>query len=113
MKRLLERLSWKLRRLNFKLAIGYVTYNGAGSDFELAILRIDNSKFDSYSLLRFDFRLPNKTTTRVFVVDNWDLFFINTPLNRHYLKLVDKELWNRRYLTRWDRIKLVILSKIL
>ena len=107
----LEKISWKTRRVSFKFALGYVTYDAG--EFELNLLRIDTGRFTTYSLFKFECRLPNKTTVKRFTVDNWDLFFLKTPLRKYYLHLVDKELWNRYYLTRWERFALSVLSRIL
>jgi len=107
----LEKVSWKTRRISFKFVLGYVTYDTGM--LEINLLRIDTDRFITYSLFKFECRLPNKTTVKRFTVDNWDLLFLKTPLRSYYLYLVDKELWNRYYLTRWEKFVLSILSRIL
>jgi hypothetical protein len=55
--------------------------------------------------------LPNKTYVKRFVVDHWDFLFLRHSLYKEFERLIDKELWTRRGLTKMDRLKMRILRK--
>jgi hypothetical protein len=57
--------------------------------------------------------LPNKTTTKFFYVNAWDILFIKNYLFNLHEKLSDKDLWNVKGMSFWDKFKLKILDKIL
>jgi hypothetical protein len=55
--------------------------------------------------------LPNKTYVKRFVVDHWDFLFLRHSLYKKFERLIDKELWTKRGLTKMDRLKMRILRK--
>jgi hypothetical protein len=109
--RFLEKVSWKLHRVSFKVSLFTVGYYGDSSSFNFRVLTILNKLHES-SLLSLSFRLPNKTYVKRFVVDHWDFLFLRHYLYKKYDSLVDKALWTRDRITKMDNIKLKVLSKL-
>jgi hypothetical protein len=106
----LEKVSWKLHRVSFKISLLTIGYYGDSSSFNFRVLTILNKLHES-SLLSLSFRLPNKTYVKRFVVDHWDFLFLRSPLYKKFESLIDKELWTVRGLTKMDRLKMRILRK--
>jgi hypothetical protein len=106
----LEKVSWKLHRVSFKVTLFSIGYYGDSSAFNFRFFTVLN-KLHEGSLLAFSFRLPNKTYVKRFVVDHWDFLFLRHSLYKEFERLIDKELWTRRGLTKMDRLKMRILRK--
>lgn len=111
MKKLLQKIAWKTRRFNTKISLLnlYLHDNQATWGFNLLSL---NLNFKTYSLLRFEFRLPNGANVRRFTIDNWDILFLSTILWREYNRLSEYYLWSRLDAQGWDKIKLNLLEKL-
>ena len=109
--RFLEKVSWKLHRVSFKVSLFTVGYYGDSSSFNFRVLTILNKLHES-SLLSLSFRLPNKTYVKRFVVDHWDFLFLRRPLYKKYESLIDKELWTVRGLTKTEEFTRKVLSKL-
>ena len=109
--RFLEKVSWKLHRVSFKVSLFTIGYYGDSSSFNFRVFTILN-KLQESSLLSFSCRLPNKTYVKRFVVDHWDFLFLRHYLYKKYDSLVDKALWTRDRITKMDNIKLKVLSKL-
>jgi hypothetical protein len=112
MQRFLEKISWKLRRVEITFCPMCLNWSGGWSYFTFSICKIQYS-LRSYSLFEIAFRLPNKTTTKSFYVNAWDILFIKNYLFNLHEKLSDQDLWNVRGMSSWDKFKLKILDKIL
>jgi hypothetical protein len=107
----LEKVSWKLHRVNFKVSLFTIGYYGDASVFNFRVFTVLN-KLQESSLLSFSFRLPNKTYVKRFVVDHWDFLFLRHYLYKKYDSLIDKALWTRDGVTKMDNIKLKVLRKL-
>jgi hypothetical protein len=107
----LEKVSWKLHRVSFKVSLFTIGYYGDASVFNFRVFTVLN-KLQESSLLSFSFRLPNKTYVKRFVIDHWDFLFLRHYLYKKYDSLIDKELWTRKGITKIDNIKLKILRKL-
>jgi hypothetical protein len=107
----LEKVSWKLHRVSFKVSLFTIGYYGDSSSFNFRVFTILN-KLQESSLLSFSFRLPNKTNVKRFVVDHWDFLFLRHYLYKKYDSLIDKELWTIKGTTKIDNIKLKVLRKL-
>jgi hypothetical protein len=107
----LEKVSWKLHRVSFKVSLFTIGYYGDASVFNFRVFTVLN-KLQESSLLSFSFRLPNKTYVKRFVIDHWDFLFLRHYLYKKYDSLVDKALWTRDRITKMDNIKLKVLSKL-
>jgi hypothetical protein len=107
----LEKVSWKLHRVSFKVSLFTIGYNGDASVFNFRVFTVLN-KLQESSLLSFSFRLPNKTYVKRFVIDHWDFLFLRHYLYKKYDSLIDKALWTRDGITKMDSIKLKVLSKL-
>lgn len=108
---LLEKVSWKLYRVNFKFVLFSAKYDGSNSAASFAFFSI-TKRLRKSSLLAWSFRLPNKTNVKRFVTDRWDFLFLRNYLYGKYDSLIDKDLWSRKGMTRMDRIKFKILRKL-
>jgi hypothetical protein len=107
----LEKVSWKLHRVSFKVSLFNIGYYGDSSSFNFRVFTILN-KLQESSLLSLSFRLPNKTYVKRFVVDHWDFLFLRHYLYKKYDSLIDKALWTRDGVTKMDKIKLKVLRKL-
>jgi hypothetical protein len=107
----LEKVSWKLHRVRFKVNLFTIGYYGDSSSFNFRVFTVLN-KLKKSSLLSFSFRLPNKTNVKRFVVDHWDFLFLRHYLYKKYESLIDKALWTRDGVTKMDNIKIKFLSKL-
>ena len=108
---LLEKVSWKLHRVNFKFVLFSVKYDGSNSAGSFAFFTITN-RLRKSSLLAWSFRLPNKTNVKRFVTDRWDFLFLRNYLYKKFENLIDKELWTIKGLSKWETRKLRFLSKL-
>ena len=106
----LEKVSWKLHRVSFKISLFSIGYYGDASAFNFRFFTVLNKLHES-SLLAFSFRLPNKTYVKRFVIDHWDFLFLRNYLYKQYESLIDKELWTIRGMSKWDKLKMRILRK--
>lgn len=111
MNKLLEKISWKLHRVNFKIKLFTFKYDGGNSSCGFKVLSVVNRLKES-SLLSWSFRLPNKTNVKVFVTDHWDFLFLRNYLYKKYERLIEKELWTRRGLTKNENLARRLLSKL-
>lgn len=107
----LEKVSWKLHRVSFKVSLLTIGYYGDASVFNFRVFTVLN-KLQESSLLSFSFRLPNKTYVKRFVVDHWDFLFLRHSLYKKYDSLIDKDLWSRNGMTKMDRLKFKVLRKL-
>jgi hypothetical protein len=107
----LEKVSWKLHRVSFKVSLFTIGYYGDSSSFNFRFFTVLNKLHES-SLLAFAFRLPNKTHVKRFVVDHWDFLFLRRPLYKKYESLIDKELWSVRGFTKTEEFTRKVLSKL-
>jgi hypothetical protein len=112
MQRFLEKISWKFRRINIAFSPLHIDWSGVSSYFLFSIFKIQYN-LRSYSLFEITLRLPNKTTTKYFHVNSWDILFFRNYLFKLYESLSDKDLWNKKSMTSWDKFRLNILDKIL
>jgi hypothetical protein len=109
--RFLEKVSWKLHRVSFKVSLFTIGYYGDSSAFNFRVFTILNKLHES-SLLSFSFRLPNKTYVNRFVVDHWDFLFLRHPLYKKYESLIDKEFWSVRGINKTEEFTRRVLSKL-
>jgi hypothetical protein len=112
MQRFLEKISWKFRRINLCFCPLNINWSGGSSYFGFSIFKIVYN-LRSYSLFEIALRLPNKTTTKYFYINSWDILFLRNYLLKLCESLSDKDLWNKKSMTSWDKLKLKILNKIL
>jgi hypothetical protein len=111
MKKLLEKISWLTRKWNYTFQLFTLKINDDHNSWGFRFLTFDIN-LREHSLLAFECRLPNKTNVRVFTIDDWDFFFISYRIWLIYDELDDSRMWNPEGLSKWDGIKLRILSKI-
>lgn len=111
MKKILQKISWKTRRVNLKIELFNLYLHDNQGTWGFDVLDI-NLNFRRYSLLRFEFRLPNGANVRRFTVDNWDILFMSRFLWKEYDNLSDHYLWSGSDPEGWDKIKLDILEKL-
>ena len=64
-----------------------------------------------YSLLAFEFSLPNITGRSSFYVIDWDVLFLHRYLWKEYDNLSDSDIWGIKY-TGWNKFKLWFLGKV-
>lgn len=108
---LLQKISWKTRRWNFKIHILNIYLHDGNGSWGIDILTIVSNYYAS-SLFSIMFRLPNGAEIRNFTLDELDFFFLRSPIHKEYERLSENKLWGVG-LSRWDDFKLRILDKII
>ena len=111
MKKLLQKISWKTRKIRLTITFLKIYLHDQQETWGFNLLGI-NHDLREYSLLRFEFRLPNRTNIRRFTVDSWDFLYLSRPLWDEYDNLSDHYLWSMNDPEGWDKIKLNILGKL-
>ena len=112
MKKLLTRISWLTRRwgLSVNILSLYLHDNDNSWGFRLFEVKYN---FRFYSLLGVDFRLPNGAEVKYFVVDNFDIFFLNRPLTKWAMRYDENKLWSGvRQGTPINELKYKIITTI-
>lgn len=92
MKKLLRRISWETRRWNTQINVLKFYLHDNDSSWGFRLFEVVH-KFRSYTLLGIDFRFPNGAEVKYFVVDNFDIFFLNRPLNKWANKYDENKMW--------------------
>lgn len=110
MKKLLRRISWETRRWNLSVNILSLYLHDNDNSWGFRLFEVKH-EFRSYTLLGLDFRLPNGAEVKYFVVDNFDIFFLNRPLTKWAMKYDDDKMWGRGY-TKVDELKYKIITTI-
>jgi len=110
MEKLLQKISWKTRKIKFNVSLFDLYLHDSNESWGFRLLNFRRS-FTDYSLLKFEFRLPNGANIRRFSVDSWDIFFMYPLLWEQYDNLSDSEIWGIKH-TGWSKIKLIILTKL-
>ena len=106
MKKLMRRLSWETRRWNVTINILKLYLHDNDSSWGFRLFEVVHN-FHSYTLLGIDFRFPNGAEVKYFVVDNFDIFFLNRPLNKWANRYSDNKMWGRVYTDESPNIKLI------
>lgn len=110
MKKVLKKISWKMRKIHIRINLFdlYINDNWDGWGFD--IIRIKYN-LKSYSLLQLLILLPNGAERNV-VVFGGDFLFLRNKLLKTYDNMLDKELWNSKSFSKFDKLKLNILKFI-
>jgi len=109
-KTFLEKISWKTRRWNFKFHLLNLYLHDGDESWGFNFFTF-NVNFRFYSLLSFEFRLPNKTSVKRFTIDEWDFLFLYYPLWNRYDDFSERKLWGSN-LTRWEQFQLDLLGRL-
>jgi hypothetical protein len=111
LQKLLEKISWKTRKWNLKIQFFTLYLHDSDGCWGFELLSISNN-FIKRSLLRLEFRLPNKTTVKVFHIDSWDILFMSYYLWRRLDNLEDRQMWSRN-LSTWEKLQVIVLQKLM
>ena len=109
MNKILRKIEWRLRRVNLKFTLLdlYLHDGDACIGFNFCEITKD---YRAYSLLAFEFRLPNGADRKVLSVSNWDFLFLNIPIWRWVSDADEREMWTG--LNKWDSFWYKILNKL-
>ncbi|MDB9847660.1 hypothetical protein OAC50_00575 [bacterium] len=110
MSKILKRISWLTRRWNLSVNILSLYLHDNNNSWGFKLFEVKHN-FYSYTLLGLDFRLPNGAEVKYLVVDHFDIFFLNRPLNKWAMKYDDDKMWGRVY-TNIDELKYKIITTI-
>ena len=110
MKRLLEKLGWRMRKVSIDFAPFYFSIERNYIEFHL--IRIRNNLYYG-SLLCLQVGIPNKTYIQRLSLVEWDVLFLKQYLIRVREDLDEKNLWTMGKISYLERKKLEILNKIL
>jgi hypothetical protein len=107
---LLEKISWRTRRWNCKVTLLNVSLHDTHGcwGIEIGTAAINHR---SYSLLSFEFRLPNGADRKVFQVTHWDLFYLRNFMYEWYDNMDDSILWGHEP-SIIDNIKYKLCKKL-
>lgn len=108
--KLLRKISWKTRRWNLKISLFELALHDNSQCWGFSLLRITNN-YNSYSLLEYEFRLPNGAERNTFQITNWDVLFFKTPLIKWYLNIDENLMWGCKP-TKIEMIAHSVLSKV-
>lgn len=110
MKKLLKKISWLTRKWNLSINILslYLHDNHKSWGFRLMEVKYN---FRNYTLLGIDFRLPNGGDVKYTVVDNFDILFLNTILNKWASRYDENKMWSDNG-TKMGDIKYKIITSI-
>lgn len=111
MSKLLQKIAWKTRKIRLTITFLKIYLHDQQGTWGFNLLSF-NHNLREYSLLRYEFRLPNGTDVRRFSVDNWDFLFLNRFLWKEYDRLSDHYMWSKFNPKGWDKFKLNILEKL-
>ena len=98
---LLQKINWKTRRWNLKFNLLDLHIHDGDQCWGFSFCEVTKN-YITYSLLSFEFRLPNGADRKVFQVTNWDLLYLSTPLLNKTLELNDNIMWGHKP-SRWER----------
>lgn len=113
MKRLHEiaaRIGWKTRKWDFKFELLTVRA-GHQQEYGIRIGTVQH-EFREHSLVSFFISLPNRTTRRRVVVEEWDLFWMHQKLWKRYDSLTESLIWNPRIPSTMESVELWILDRL-
>lgn len=94
MKSILEKISWKTRNLNLKFRFLDIYLHDEHESWGFEFFTIQYN-FKAYSMLAILFRLPNKTTVQKFIIDDWDVLFLERFLYKRWETLNDRDFWGK------------------
>ena len=110
MRRHLEKISWETRKFHLIFNLIALMINDYHSNWGVNFFTISKNH-NAYSLLSFEFKLPNKTNIPKFRISKWDFLFLRTPLFSLYEDLCEKNIWGDD-LSLIDKLNLNILERL-
>ena len=112
MKNILQRIAWLTRRWNLEINLLKLYLHDGDNSWGFRLVEV-RYNYHSYTLLGIDFRLPNGAEVRRFVVDNFDIFFLNRPLTKWASWYDENKMWSgKRQGTPIDDLKYKIITTI-
>jgi len=93
MGKILKRISWLTRRWNLSVNVLSLYLHDNDNSWGFRLFEVKHN-FYSYTLLGFDFRLPNGAEVKYFVVDCFDIFFLNRLLTKWAMKYDEDKMWS-------------------
>ena len=112
MGKILRRISWLTRRWNLEIDVLKLYLHDGDNSWGFRLVEV-RYKYYNYTLLGIDFRLPNGAEVKYFVVDNFDIFFLNKPLNKWASWYDENKMWSgKRKGTFIDELKYKIITSI-
>ena len=107
---LLQKISWRTRRWNLKFNILDLYLHDGDQCWGFSFCEVIKDH-RPYSLLAFEFRLPNGADRKVLQITNWDFLFISTPLFDKTSDLSENIMWGHKP-TGWERFLIKIGNKL-
>jgi len=110
MNKLLQKLEWRLHRVNLKFTLLDLYLHDGDGCIGFTFFEFTND-YRPYALLALEFRLPNGAERRITTITNWDFLFLSTPLWKWVRDTDERKLWGST-LTKWELFWLKTLSKL-
>ena len=107
---LLQKINWKTRRWNLRFNLLNLYLHDGDQCWGFSFCEVIKD-YRTYSLLSFEFRLPNGADRKVFDVTNWDFLYLSTPLFDKISDLNENIMWGYNP-TRWERFLIKIGDKL-
>jgi hypothetical protein len=92
---ILQKIEWKTRRWNLKVNLLDIFIHDGDGCWGFTLFEVVKD-FRAYSLLSFEFRLPNGADRKVFQVTNWDFLFLSMFIYNKLIKLNEDILWGKK-----------------
>ena len=110
MEKTLTKISWKMRRNHIRINLFDLYINDNWHGWGLDVLRIQYG-LKTYSLLQLLFLLPNGAERKM-VIFSGDFLFLRTKLQKMHENLLDRDLWNSKSFSKFEKLKLNVLNFI-
>jgi len=109
--KLLQKIEWKVRKWNIKFSLLDIFLHDSNNVFGFSLFEIVYN-YRTCSLLTLEFRLPNGADRKIVQLTHWDFLFLSRYCYVVWERLDDRNMWTGS-LSRWDKLKLKFLSKII
>lgn len=110
MNKILQKIEWRLRRVNLKFTLLDLYLHDGDACIGFSFCEIAKD-YTVYSLLAFEFRLPNGADRKVLSISNWDFLFLNSLIWKWVSDADEREMWGSK-LSKWDSFWYKTLSKL-
>lgn len=108
--KLLQKLEWRLRRVNLKFTLLDLYLHDGDGCIGFTFFEFTND-YRPHALLAFEIRLPNGADRKILSVTNWDFMFLSTPLWKWISDIDERSLWGSGP-SKWESFWYNILNKL-
>lgn len=92
MNKLLQKIQWRIHRVNLKFNLLDLYLHDGDQCIGFSFCEVIKD-YRTYSLLAFEFRLPNGAERKRFSITNWDILYLSTPIWSWVSSMDESILW--------------------